>query len=42
MLVNHVHNELILIVAVDDAPAAALPLERAMIHGFMQIFRKRF
>lgn len=38
MLVNHVHNELILIVAVDDAPAAALPLERAMIHGFMQIF----
>ena len=38
MLVNHVHNELILIVAVDDAPAAALALERAMIHGFMQIF----
>ena len=37
-MVNHVHNELILSVAADDAPAAALALERAMINGFMQIF----
>ena len=38
MLVNHVHDEIILSVADNDKEAAAVALEQAMIQGFLDVF----